>query len=231
MSLRTLSPRSNGNEIHEAARSASATTTATRQILLITHQNQLHESLHLGIYNLFWFGLIRSGSERDWRHIGAPTYRILQGQFKGDVGEADSSGGPRPERKSGDAWPALVVEAGISQSLEGLRRKAEWWFAASNHQVHIVLLAKFEHRRRSIILEKWEEVGYAATLRLVLQQTTTIAQVTVSNQTTYEVTGDTLMLGFEPLFLRGPGPGDADFVYSVGKLRVYAEDCWLMYCP
>lgn len=31
------------------------------------------------------------------------------------------------------------------------------WFSASNHGVKIVILAKFDHRQREIILGKWEE--------------------------------------------------------------------------
>lgn len=34
----------------------------------------------------------------------------------------------------------------------------EWWFAASNHQVKVVLLAKFDHNRTQIVLENWVEV-------------------------------------------------------------------------
>ncbi|KAK7428360.1 hypothetical protein QQZ08_005117 [Neonectria magnoliae] len=33
-----------------------------------------------------------------------------------------------------------------------------WWFRASDHQVKIILLAKFERSTRSIIIEKYIEV-------------------------------------------------------------------------
>ncbi|KAL7803621.1 hypothetical protein V8C44DRAFT_343695 [Trichoderma aethiopicum] len=32
-----------------------------------------------------------------------------------------------------------------------------WWFSASDHQVKIVLLSKFDHRLQQIIIERWEE--------------------------------------------------------------------------
>lgn len=74
-----------------------------------------------------------------------------------DGGEGDSAGGPRAER--GDAvWPTLVIEDGDPETLNDLRNDLEWWFDASNHQVKIVLLAKFDHNRNQIILEKWVEV-------------------------------------------------------------------------
>ncbi|KAK0656964.1 hypothetical protein B0T16DRAFT_425373 [Cercophora newfieldiana] len=32
-----------------------------------------------------------------------------------------------------------------------------WWFQASNHEVKIVILAKFDDQQHHILLEKWEE--------------------------------------------------------------------------
>lgn len=53
----------------------------------------------------------------------------------------------------------LVIEAGHSVSLEGLRRDVTRWFSASAHQVKDVLLAMLEESRGEIILEKWKEVS------------------------------------------------------------------------
>ncbi|KAK0703538.1 hypothetical protein B0T26DRAFT_731810 [Lasiosphaeria miniovina] len=41
------------------------------------------------------------------------------------------------------AWPTLVIEAGFSQSLGELHIAMRRWFSMSNHEVKIVLLAKF----------------------------------------------------------------------------------------
>ncbi|EHK51033.1 hypothetical protein TRIATDRAFT_181083, partial [Trichoderma atroviride IMI 206040] len=42
-------------------------------------------------------------------------------------------------------------------SLHALRDDMRWWFSASDHQVKIVLLAKFDHRLQQILIERWEE--------------------------------------------------------------------------
>lgn len=48
---------------------------------------------------------------------------------------------------------ATVFEAGDSESLDELPADMRWWFATSEHDVKIALLAKFDHRRHKIILE------------------------------------------------------------------------------
>ena len=135
------------------------------------------------------------------------------------------------------AWPTLVVEAGDSESLSELHNDMRWWFFASEHQVKIVLLAKFEHTRRALILEKWEEepsmtrqgattTRFAATLQPVLRQTITITEDITTNPVTYNVARGALVLGFRLLFLRDPGPGEGDYVLSVQELQAYAEKVW-----
>lgn len=136
-----------------------------------------------------------------------------------------------------DAWPTLVVEAGVSESLAGLRNDMRWWFSSSDHHVQIVLL-KFERTRRAITLEKWEEEPYgtrpgamtttrhAAALQPVLRQTITITQDTTTDPVLYNVTRGALVLGFSLLFLRDPGPGEGDFVLSVQELDDYARSVW-----
>lgn len=51
----------------------------------------------------------------------------------------------------------MIIEAGVSSTLAGLRMDMEWWFSASEHQVKMVLLAKLYRHARRIILEKWVE--------------------------------------------------------------------------
>jgi hypothetical protein len=121
--------------------------------------------------------------------------------------------------------------------MAGLRRDMRWWFSTSDHQVQIVLLAKFERTRSAIILEKWEEgssitrpgammTRHAAALQPVLRQTITITQDATTDPPLYNATGGALVLGFKLLFLRDPGPGEGDFVLSVQELEEYAEYVW-----
>ena len=129
---------------------------ATSHILIITIPTDLHEHLHIELNRTYDHKLVRMGLERSWNSIGTATRRA-QGHPGGDGGESDSAGGPLPARDGRGAWPTLVIEAGDSESLTRLRQDMRWWFEASNHQVKIVLLAKFNHHQREIQLEKWEE--------------------------------------------------------------------------
>ncbi|KAK3901089.1 hypothetical protein C8A05DRAFT_45194 [Staphylotrichum tortipilum] len=188
-----------------------------REILFITILTQLHEALHIGIYEGYRDQLVRSGRERGWTTIGTATYRAQHGHPGGDGGEGDSTGGPKPERAAKDAWPTLVVEA--------------------DHNVKIVLLAKFEHTHRAITLERWEEeprgtrpevttMRHAAVVQPVLRQIITITQDLTTDPVSYNVTSGALILRFRLLFLRDPGVGEGDFVLSVQELEAYAEHVW-----
>lgn len=88
-------------------------------------------------------------------------------------------------------------------------------------------------------LEKWEEeipvrTGATPTRRSatlqhqepVLRQSIAITPDTATNPATYNVTRGALVLSFRLLFLRDPGPGEGDLVYSVQDLEEYAEDVW-----
>jgi hypothetical protein len=175
-----------------------------------------------------------------WTQIGSITLRA--GHPGGDGGESDSAGGPLPARDGRGAWPTLVIEAGDSESLTRLRQDMTWWFEASNHQVKIVLLAKFNHHRPEIQLEKWEEAPQvvrpgAMTTRSVAAAVTAGApapvlrrRITIArnamNPPSYNVTRGTLVLSFGLLFLRAPGPGEGDIVFSIPDLQFYAERVW-----
>ncbi len=175
------------------------------------------------------------GLSGSWTQIGAATYR-----GGGDSGEGDSAAGPRPARAFKEAWPTLVIEAGDSESHRRLRKDMRWWFNASNHDVKIVLLAKLHQNRGSIVLEKWEKRPIttrqgAATTRAIaahiaagdleptLQHTMQIIRNQATNPVSYDVTRGTLILHFRPLFLRAPGPGEQDIVFSIADLQTFAE--------
>ncbi|KAK4156468.1 hypothetical protein C8A00DRAFT_41044 [Chaetomidium leptoderma] len=182
---------------------------STSQILHITIPTYLSETLHLEFNALYQKKTDRMGVWNNWRTIGAATRRAQGGHPGGDSGEGDSTGGPRPERGFAGNWPTLV---------------------------QIVLLAKFEHTSRATILEKWEEEArstrpgatttrHAAAPCPVLRQTITITRDTTTDPVSYNVRG-ALVFGFRLLFLRDPGPGEGDFVFSVQELEHYAEVVW-----
>ncbi|KAK3384265.1 hypothetical protein B0T24DRAFT_77741 [Lasiosphaeria ovina] len=215
---------------------------ANSQILIITIPTDLHEALHLGIYERYRDQLVRNGREGGWKSIGSATLRAGD-HPGGDGGEGDSTGGPRPERVGAGNWPTLVIEAGHSETLPELQKDMRWWFQASNHAVKIVLLAKFDDEEHHILLEKWEEEISSpqgaitrsrdaaisqqnGVLNPVNRQSITITRDETTNPVSYNVTRGALVLGFRLLFLRNPGPQEGDFVLSIQDLQLYAENVW-----
>ncbi|KAK3940411.1 hypothetical protein QBC46DRAFT_449511 [Diplogelasinospora grovesii] len=209
---------------------------ANSGILIITLPTKLHEALHLHLYEQYRDQLVQMGMQRSWKSMGSATYRTRGDPGGDDGGEGDSTGGPL-ERGGPDKWPTLVIESGDSGSLAQLHADMKWWFSASDHDVKIVLLAKFDHRQREIVLEKWEEEGTAAragatttrqtpTLQPVLRQKITISRDQTTDPASYNVTTGALVLRFQLLFLRDPGPQERDFTISIPDLQWYAECIW-----
>lgn len=175
------------------------------------------------------------GLKLAWVQTGTATFRT-HGHPGGDGGEGDSSGGPIPQRASTGAWPTLVIEAAVSETLSELRGDMRWWFRASGHQVKIVLLARLAQPERTITLEKWVEVHEprpgvttraAAQVQPRLQQTITITRATAStNPASYTVHRGALRLEFNLLFLRQPRAGEADVVLDTRSLQEYAAKVW-----
>jgi len=225
---------------------------ANSKILIITIPTDLHEKLHTWIWENLRQSMVQMGLRDDWNTMGSKTLRA-QGNPGGDGGEGDSTGGPKPQRRFKGSWPTLVVEAGDSETLGELRNDMRLWFSMSNHQVKIVLLAKFDQNR--IILEKWIEIQAptrtgATTTRTGATTTRAAAQgilqpvldcdqvITITRDPgvtdtdpnrflprSYIVTSD-LRLEFDRLFLRGQEQGEGDIIISIEELQVYAGDVW-----
>ncbi|KAK0714779.1 hypothetical protein B0H67DRAFT_600587 [Lasiosphaeris hirsuta] len=201
------------------------------RILIITIPTGLHEQLHKGLYN----GYIRQVHQRSWNDIASERFPLQQGHSRQCSKEGDSAGGPIPERLTKGAWPTFVIEAGVSQTLRQIRITMQRWFSMSNHEVKIVILTKFDGTK--ILLEKWEEemvVRPGATTtrhslqhpQPVLRQSITITQNVTTNPISYNVTRGVLVLSFRLLFLRDPGPGQGDIVFSIQAIEEYAEVVW-----
>ena len=176
-----------------------------------------------------------TGVTSSWSRLHGTTYRG-PGRDGSHLGESDSSGCPRPERQYPGAWPMLVTDAGVSRPYTRLVEDMEWCFSASERQVKIVLLVKFDYSQHTIHLERRGEAYASRTgatmtqsasgLQPVSQQPITITKNTTANLTSCQVTGSALVLTFRLLFLRNPGPHKGDIVISIPKLEDYAGAVW-----
>jgi hypothetical protein len=71
--------------------------------------------------------------------------------------EADVSYTPLSRPLEDDAWPSLVIEAGVSKSLAMLRTDAAFWITNSDGRTRIVIVLSVNRRDRQILVERWEE--------------------------------------------------------------------------
>ncbi|CAK9219386.1 unnamed protein product [Sphagnum troendelagicum] len=79
------------------------------------------------------------------------------GRRGGRSKEADVSYTPLSRPLEDDAWPSLVIEAGVSESLAMLRTDAAFWITNSDGRTRIVIVLSVNRRDRQILVERWEE--------------------------------------------------------------------------
>ena len=216
---------------------------AGQNLLKITVPSRQHETIcgKVSIYaahKFFQMGL----TPENFLFEGSTTYH---GTGSGDNGggvEGDSTFVPQARCHSGKRWPTFVLQAGYSQSLEGLRNDMRWWFAASQHDFHLVLVAKLYPATREIRLEKYvKDVSHVRTgatctrntpqLQPRLTQIVTIAprEAGPGQELQFTVFGAPLILEFRLLFLRAPNldAGERDLEYTSSDLEDTASAVWL----
>lgn len=143
------------------------------------------------------------------------------------------------DERDPNAWPTLVVETGLSQSLESLRAKMRWWFSASDLAVNIVVLVKLQRASRTICVEKYVKdipqtrQGATFTRRMPalapqIRQTITVALHPGSQPVVFDVFDGPLVLEFALLFLRpaDPARGERDVVLDANMLTNLAKLVW-----
>ncbi|KAK0709552.1 hypothetical protein B0T26DRAFT_410754 [Lasiosphaeria miniovina] len=131
-----------------------------------------------------------------------------------------------------------LVRSGDEESWKSMAATTFWMpdHSASNHEVKIVLLAKFFHQTRHVIIERWEEEPRVppesrATMSQpiplpVCRETIEITQNTTTSPVYWDVSREALVLRFRILFLQDPRPQEGDIIISVQKLQRYAEIIW-----
>jgi len=158
------------------------------------------------------------GLRRALPSVGRTTY---QGDSNGK--QADGGFKPWVARPLETDWPTLVLECGVSESLQRLVVDAQWWLANSHGEVKIVLLFFVSTTTRTIHIQHWE-IDNMPNLQLIA--TPTIKKtITINAQA---VSGGTLRLDFQKLFLRPPvaSRGEGDFTFTAQDLRDYYDDVW-----
>ncbi|KIH88734.1 hypothetical protein SPBR_07665 [Sporothrix brasiliensis 5110] len=127
---------------------------------IVTIPTGPHEQAHVELYYVVRDSLKEMGLANEWQTVAAETFAAAS---RGS-GEGDSGGGPLwRDDGGGIVWPTIVIQAGVSQSMASLRAKANWWFAASDNRMKIVVLIKvtLTATESSIAVETWTATATA----------------------------------------------------------------------
>lgn len=114
---------------------------------------------------------------------------------------------PTPKVQVG-AWPVLVIEVGVSETVRQLQRDAVWWFH-QHSEVKYVLLVNLDTARRSTTIEKWERARRPDTRSDVLEPSAT--EVVTINE---DGVAGSFRLSFSTLFKKEPGLSQHDFQFG-----------------
>ena len=209
-------------------------------ILIVKVPTAKHELAHL---------LLSEEVEEKLREMGLPRRSMIRcGATTYDGSstskEGDSSYKPKWCRAGKSHWRTLVFEAGLSESLAGLRTDAQWWLTNSGGEVNIVIVISIVPEERSLRIEQWcmslptrprpaTRVSSNANPSLVpmsIQELTIIQNPPIpplpGTIPTYAVTGAPLTLEFEKLLLRAPVPPEGNVILTVADLQAFAWEFW-----
>ncbi|KAK4074452.1 uncharacterized protein Triagg1_5048 [Trichoderma aggressivum f. europaeum] len=218
--------------------------TEDTRCLIITVVTGTHEIAHIRLNGEVSSQIRNMGLDDSWESYGSKSYyfgRRPSGSGGGGGGggekQADSCGGPVPERRGG--YPTLVIESGYSQTLPAVREKIRSWFTDSDHQIKIIILAKIFPTERRILIERWEErpqggcrqgvsTRWASTLIPECCQTINITE-TSTIPPAYQIASNDMVLDFRLLFLRNPRQGEGDVIITQAWLQRYARRVWEEY--
>lgn len=159
--------------------------------------------------------------------VAATTYR-----GNSSAKQANSALKPVPERRRAEDWPTLVIECGIPESLQQLRRDAHWWLVNSRGNVKIVVVIHSKIRAESFAIEKWQlndpAPGPMTRLRtgpnFKVPTCTKMISINKPETSNVFVASDELIIEFEDFMLRQPVPPvEQNIVFTKQNLVDWAE--------
>jgi hypothetical protein len=197
------------------------------ETLIVKTPSKVHEMAHLSLGRSITRQVDRMGlPESDFYPLGATRFRQNRSSKEGDSTFINKT--IRPGLLD---WPALVIEAGYSESVLQLRRDARWWIENSNGQVRIVVLIKVNPGQKTLVIEKWMPRPappkvtrtYRPNFPVHVDNITIDQSVTPSS-----ITGGPLTLEFEQIVGRPPnGQNEHDVVLTDQDLDLWASLLWI----
>jgi len=172
-----------------------------------------------------------------FRNVGITRRHLMSRGAGRDSGngqrqkEPDNAFKPLDTRRRENDKATLVIEAGMSETLNQLRNDAHFWLTKTDQEVKIVLLIHVRKEDKIITLERWENQtnprptrGTSTAHRPTKMQSLTI---TVRANGTTTVTGAPLTLPITLLFDVIPaGLPTTGLDITAAELRDYAEEAF-----
>ncbi|KAK5657547.1 hypothetical protein OQA88_3120 [Cercophora sp. LCS_1] len=144
--------------------------------------------------------------------------------------EGDSGLKPNPPRSSGNQFPALVIEAGNSQSLRLLHKDKDWWFDNSppdqpQGRVKIVLLIKVYNGTKRVGIEQWYR-SHQSPSQIVMITPHPHKPFSLDDSSYWVVEGAPMVIPFEDVFLRPTQGQETNIVLTDNFFAGLAMQCW-----
>jgi hypothetical protein len=194
--------------------------------LIVKMVGPVHEMMHGNLMDLIKEDMGRIGLRpaRNYIHLGSARY---QHRSNNSFKEADSSIAPLYPQ----AWPALIIEAGWSETVARLHINAQWWLSAQvpPNNTTLVILTSFTKSQRTFRLETYELVTVARSIVTRsaplgvrnLAMCTAVATVDIRS-TPPIITGAPFVLPFTGIMRRPPVAPERNISLSAADLEVWA---------
>ncbi|KIX01034.1 uncharacterized protein Z518_10100 [Rhinocladiella mackenziei CBS 650.93] len=109
-----------------------------------------HEMVHRNLGENIKFELIQMGIKRNhFPAVGAGRYSRPHSSKEGDTAYKPAT------RDQKTDFPTIVLESGLSESLNHLRHDARWWLSDPTSHAEIVLLISIRQQEKMLLVEKW----------------------------------------------------------------------------
>ena len=123
----------------------------TEEVLIVKLMlSPLHNSAVVQFHDLFHGKFVELGVHKKIYVVGSGRFGEANARCK----EADNA--YRPVERHRDDFPSLVVEGGISESLQMLKSDARYWLTKTGGQTQIVIILHIDQSTKKILLQRWE---------------------------------------------------------------------------
>lgn len=194
--------------------------TRSQHLLLVKMSLPAHAIALAKFHDALIRALNRNNPELEDELQPFPNVRVHGGN---KTKQPDNGWGPLhgPVDRS-DKWPAVVLEAGLSERTSKLQSDAQWWLGNSNGDVKIALTMSVNRRGPSIEIHKWEHENN----RPGISQTIKIWKDAEGNGQPIQTDGAPLLIEFGKLFLRASATHEHDIRIESDDLRRLAKAVW-----